>query len=132
MHFRFGFVVVLAGIIAICCATQVGMAGARKLDDPKKTEDKKEDKAPSFKNDVMPILTSACTNCHSGKKKKAGVDLSTYDAVMKTVKTGEPDKSRLVKSVTGQGAKLMPPKAGLPDDQVKILKDWITAGAKND
>ena len=132
MRFRCGFVLFAAGTLAICCSTLTGFAGSNRADDAKKTEDKKDDKTPSFKDDVMPLLSSACVNCHSGKKKKGGVDLSTYDAVMKTVKAGEPDKSRLVKSVIGQGAKLMPPKKGLADDQVKILKDWIMAGAKND
>jgi uncharacterized membrane protein len=106
--------------------------GASPVDEPKKTDDKKEEMTPTFKNDVQPLLNNACMNCHSGKRKKGGVDLSSYDAVIKSVKANEPDKSRLIKSVTGQGAKLMPPKTGLGDDQVKVLKAWIAAGAKND
>jgi hypothetical protein len=132
MRFRCGIVLFAAAALAIYGSTMTGFAHPNRADDAKKTEDKKDDKTLSFKDDVMPLLSSACVNCHSGKKKKGGVDLSTYEAVMKSVKAGEPDKSRLVKSVTGQGAKLMPPKKGLADDQVKILRDWIMAGAKND
>ncbi|HEV3384756.1 MAG TPA: c-type cytochrome domain-containing protein [Gemmata sp.] len=132
MRLRFGFVLFVAGTIALICSSKDDKVGAAPLDETKKTEDKKDDKVPSFKDDVMPILSTACTNCHSGKKKKGGVDLSTYDAVMKSVKAGDPDKSRLIKSVIGQGAKLMPPKTGLGDDQVKILKAWISAGAKKE
>jgi hypothetical protein len=132
---RFGIGAALIGIILF---TMNGSPGAEKakaspLDEPKKAEDtKNEKKTPAFKNDVMPILTNSCTNCHGAKKKRGGIDLSSYELVMKSVKAGEPDKSRLVNSVTGQGAKLMPPKVGLAEDKVKILKDWITAGAKND
>jgi len=90
------------------------------------------DKVPSFKADVMPILTNSCINCHNDKKKKGGVDISSYEAVMKSVKASDADKSRLVKSVLGKGAKLMPPKKGLGEDQVAIIKAWIAAGAKND
>jgi uncharacterized membrane protein len=137
---RFGVVLFVAGIIALCCSMESSTAGMTSLDEPKKTEekkdekkdDKKDEKAPSFKNDVMPILTNSCGNCHAGKKKRGGVDLSTYETVMKSVKASEPDKSRLIKSVIGQGAKLMPPKTGLGEDDVKVLKAWIMAGAKND
>jgi mono/diheme cytochrome c family protein len=132
MLFRFGAVVFVAGIVVLICSAQSNTARAEPVDEPKKTDDKKDDKPPTFKNDIMPIITSACANCHGGRKKRGGVDLSSYDAVMKSVKANEPDKSRLVKSVIGQGAKLMPPKAGLGDEQVKIIKAWIMAGAKND
>jgi uncharacterized membrane protein len=132
MLFRFGTVAFVIGAIVLCSSTGCNTADATPVDDPKKAEDKKDDKTPSFKDDVMPILTNNCGNCHAGKKKKGGVDLSSYDAVMKSIKVNEPDKSRLIKSVIGQGAKLMPPKTGLGDEQVKILKAWITAGAKND
>ncbi|HEV3439569.1 MAG TPA: c-type cytochrome domain-containing protein [Gemmata sp.] len=132
MLLRLGFVLIVACAMALCCLPANSTARAIPFDEPKKTEDKKDQKIPSFKNDVMPIMTDACTRCHGGKKKKGGVDLSSYDAVMKTVKASEPDKSSLVKSVTGQGAKLMPPKTGLGDDQVAVLKAWIAAGAKND
>jgi uncharacterized membrane protein len=91
-----------------------------------------DEKAPTFKTDVMPILKNSCVGCHNSKKAKGRVDLSTYDSVMKSVKASDADKSRLVKSVTGQGAKLMPPKNALPAEQVAILKKWIAAGAKND
>lgn len=118
--------------IALACWCLASASTAEALDEPKKNEDPKSDKTPSFKDDVMPIITNSCGNCHTGKKKKGGVDLTSYDAIMKTVKAGEPDKSRLVKSVLGKGAKLMPPKSGLGEDQVKVLKDWIAAGAKKE
>jgi cytochrome c553 len=131
MPLRLGLVLLVCGLLGVCWASGGGAAAAV-AEEPKKADEKKPEKVPSFKDDVMPILSTACANCHAGKKKKAGVDLSSYDGVMKTVKANEPDKSRLVKSVSGQGAKLMPPKVGLGDADVKTLKAWIAAGAKND
>jgi hypothetical protein len=88
-------------------------------------------KAPSFKDDVRPILATNCTSCHGGKKKKGGIDLVTYTAVMKTVKAGEPDKSRLVKSLSGKGARQMPPKSSLDTKEIDVIKAWVAAGAKD-
>src|SRR5262249_14131836 len=116
------------GVFAVCWVAGSGNPAAAQ--DKKSDEKKPDSKVRSVKNDVAPILNTACTGCHGGAKKKAGIDLSSYDGVMKTVKANEADKSRLVKSVIGQGAKLMPPKKGLPESQVDILKAWIAAGAK--
>ena len=94
-------------------------------------EPKKADKVPTFKADVAPLLNNMCANCHSGIRKKAGLDVASYDSIMRIVKAGDPDKSRLVKSVSGTGAKLMPPKTGLTKAEIEVLKGWIAAGAKN-
>ena len=101
-----------------------------RADEPKKAE--KADKAPAFKADVAPLLNSACSACHAGIKKKAGLDVTNYDSIMKFVKAGDPDKSKLHKSLLGKGAKLMPPKNPLSDDQIAVIDAWIVAGAKKD
>ena len=139
MRVRLGVALVLAGVVAISWSTTGGAAppvpaAPVPAADEKKPDEKKPDeqKVPTYKADVAPILASSCAGCHAGPRKKGGVDTGSYDAVMKSVKANEPDKSRLVKSVTGQGAKLMPPKKGLSDAQVAIIKAWIAAGAKND
>ena len=124
MRLRLAVALLVVGVVWACWAAGGGAAA--------QDDEKKADAAPSFKSDVMPILSTACANCHTGAKKKAGVDVGSYDTVLKIVKASEPDKSRLVKAVTGTGAKLMPPKKGLSDAQVKVIKEWIAAGAKND
>ena len=126
--------VVLLGSLALAVGWAVigTVADAAPVDEPARAGTRIESTAPSFKTEVMPVLRDACVRCHSGRKKKGGVDLSSYEAVLKSVKVNEPDKSRLVKSVTGRGAKLMPPKKGLAEAQVKIIKEWISAGARND
>ena len=50
---------------------------------------------------------------------------------MRTVKSGDPNNSKLYKSLLGgKGVKAMPPKKRLPADQIDIVKDWIAGGAK--
>lgn len=128
MRLPIAMMLLTASMISLSATTASPADKGDKTDEPKKTETK----TPSFKTDVMPILTDACVNCHGANKKKGRIDVSTYEGVAKIVKAGDIDKSRLIKSVTGKGAKLMPPKAGLPDEKIQVLKDWIAAGAKND
>ena len=104
---------------------------AARADEPKKA-DKAADKAPGFKADVAPLLNGACSACHAGVKKKAGLDVTNYDSIMKFVKAGDPDKSKLHNSLLGKGSKLMPPKNPLSDDQIAVINGWIAAGAKKD
>jgi mono/diheme cytochrome c family protein len=127
MRMRLGIAAIVAAFLSVCWAT-TGTAPVM-ADEPKKDDEKK---VPTFKNDVAPLLTSACGNCHTGARKKGGVDLTSYDTIMKTVKANDPDKSKLVMAVSGKGAKLMPPKKGLSDAQIDTLKAWINAGAKNE
>ena len=89
-------------------------------------------KAVSYKTDVAPLLKSACADCHSGAKRKAGLDVTSYDSLMKFVRPGSPEQSKLHKSLIGKGAKLMPPRNPLPKDDVEVLRAWIAAGAKKD
>src|SRR5215467_3571340 len=64
-------------------------------------------RAASFSKDVMPILKASCSKCHTGKDAKGGVDLSSYAAMKKGGKggpvfvEGDPDKSSLVTSISG-------------------------------
>src|SRR5215217_8166699 len=113
----------------------VGMALASRAEEPVKNpppSDAKADKVPTFKADVAPLFKDACSSCHGGLKAKAKLDVSSYDSVVKFVKSGEPDKSKLHMAVTGKGAKQMPPKNPLADDQVALIKAWIAGGAKKE
>jgi hypothetical protein len=104
-----------------------GMTFGSRADEPKKA-----DKVPSYKTDVAPLLKDACSSCHSGARAKARLDVTSYDSLMKFVKAGDPDKSKLHNALLGKGAKQMPPKNPLADDQVATIKAWIAAGAKKD
>jgi mono/diheme cytochrome c family protein len=113
----------------------VGMGLASRAEEPKKAappSDAKADKVPTFKADVAPLFKDACSSCHGGLKAKAKLDVSSYDSVMRHVKSGEPDKSKLHMALLGKGAKQMPPKNPLSDEQVALVKAWITGGAKKE
>jgi mono/diheme cytochrome c family protein len=91
--------------------------------------------AVSFANDVMPILKNSCVSCHGGDQTKAGLDMKTYESLMAgsfngtVVVAGNSADSLLIQMV----AKGKMPKRGdkLTSEQVKLISDWIAAGALN-
>jgi mono/diheme cytochrome c family protein len=98
------------------------------------------DAAPSYSKDVAPFLKKYCADCHNSNKTKAGYDLGTYDSLVRegkkgrtAVVPGEPDKSRVVMVLEGNGKQMPPRKCPQPDKkEVAKLRDWIADGAKND
>jgi len=92
---------------------------------------------PDFQKDIQPLMTKYCVECHGASKPKSGVRLDSYDALIaksrkQSVIPGDPDKSRLVMTMTG-AAKLMPPKKFTPrptTEEIDLIKEWIKAGAK--
>ena len=48
------------------------------------------------------------------------------------VVAGDPANSMIIKAMRGNGAKQMPPGKSIAEDQIKIVEDWIQAGAKNE
>ncbi len=89
----------------------------------------------SYAKDVLPIFQQNCVKCHGGEKTEASLVLKDYAGVTAgsengpVVKPGSAADSELVKLVA-QGKM---PKRGnrLSDSQVKILTDWVNAGAPN-
>ena len=99
----------------------------------------------SFKEDVQPILHDYCVSCHSPGGKgvaKSGLDLTSYEGLMKGTKFGKvvvPDNSEAstftnLLTGTNKGLK-MPPglnASGTLDRQyILILRKWVAQGAKN-
>lgn len=94
-------------------------------------------RAVSFSKEVLPILKTSCGKCHSAGNAKGKLDLSSYAAVKKggtdgpVVVDGDPQKSSLVTSISGDKPE-MPKKAPpLPKAQVTTIWTWIKEGAKN-
>ncbi len=102
--------------------------------DPAKPADPKPagDKVLTFKADIAPLFKDACAGCHSGRKLKAGLDVTSYDSVKKFVKGTDTDKSKICGCLVGKGAKLMPPKNPLAEDQIALVKKWVSGGAKKE
>jgi cytochrome c len=97
----------------------------------------------SFSDDVMPILSGHCFSCHQpgGQgNEKSGLDLSTYEGVMKGTKFGkmvipkDPEGSNLMWLLDWRGA----PETHMPLGKRKLstcdrdmIRQWIRDGAKN-
>ena len=73
-------------------------------------------RAPLFSSEILPILEKNCVACHSAKQKMAGLDLSSFAAMMTgsasgpVIAPGKPERSLLWKMIEGgqmpQGGKL--------------------------
>ena len=97
----------------------------------------------SFKDDVLPIFVGHCFSCHQpgGQgQEKSGLDLSTYEGVMRGTKfgrmviPGDPEASNLMWLLEWRGA----PETHMPLGKKKLsvcdrdaIRAWILEGAKN-
>lgn len=100
---------------------------------------------------VLPILQSNCGGCHGGSSPQAGLNLlgdahdvylrlqqrSTEDPAHPFIQSGQPTSSYLWRKLSGDGSIVgsrMPlnpvnGNAGLPDDQLNDIQNWISYGA---
>ena len=89
----------------------------------------------SYAKDIAPFMQKYCNNCHGLERISRGLDLRTYDTIMKgslngpMVIAGEAGNSRLAQSVLM--GKM--PKRGTKPTQAEIdmLVNWINQGANN-
>jgi hypothetical protein len=95
----------------------------------------------SYSEDVAPVLRGWCVSCHQpgGEGSKAsGLDLTTYEGLMKGTKfgpmviPGKPDESNLMVLIQGE-AKIRMPLAHkqLPNCLRQNIWSWIFEGAKD-
>ncbi|MSU61802.1 MAG: DUF1553 domain-containing protein [Pedosphaera sp.] len=92
-----------------------------------------------YLTEIKPLLRDRCYACHGALKQKADLRLDTALAMLKggkdgpVIQRGEPDQSVIVQRVTATNLEeRMPPEhEGEPFTaaQVKLLRDWIIAGA---
>jgi hypothetical protein len=92
---------------------------------------------PDFDRDIRPILSDRCFHCHGPDSgtREADLRLDSYDgATAFAVVPGKPDESELIARITSDDQSLrMPPVESnltLTDQQKKLLRDWIAAGAE--
>ena len=90
----------------------------------------------NFEDHLTPILRNECASCHNPDKKKAGLDLSTYQGLMAgsengpVVNPGDPDGSVLYKVIAHLEDPYMPKgKAKLADKDIDVFKQFIAMGA---
>ena len=98
----------------------------------------------SYKNDVFPIIHDYCLNCHEPGGKgyeKSGLDMRTYQSLMKgtkfgtVIKPGDSFTSILIQVIEGRvHASIKMPfgmSGGLAKDKIEILKKWVNQGAQD-
>lgn len=98
----------------------------------------------SYKKDVLPIIHDYCLSCHQPGGKgyeKSGLDMRTYESLMKgtkfgtVVKPGDSFTSILIQVIEGRvHASIKMPfgmSGGLAKDKIAVLKNWVNQGAKD-
>ncbi len=95
-----------------------------------------EASAPTDFGSVRAILESRCLTCHGGDHRKSGFSLANHETFALGGGRGavvQPDKleaSRLLEVIEyGNPELAMPPSGALPEDEVKVLREWILSGA---
>ena len=89
----------------------------------------------SYSQDVVPILADRCVKCHGNDKQEGQLDLSSYAAMMAGGKSGnvivpgKADESKLISLISS--GKMPKRGAKLTSDQIRILTDWVNAGAQD-
>jgi hypothetical protein len=94
----------------------------------------------SYTNQIRPLLDQKCGLCHNAADRAGGFDASSPDSLQKGgakagpgVVPGKPAESAVIQYVEGKRQPRMP--KGMPPlapDQIRILRDWIAAGAPSD
>ena len=92
-----------------------------------------------FVTRVAPLLQGHCIGCHGETRQKAGLRLDSFAELMlgsrhgAVVRPGDAKRSELFVRVSlpSSDDKAMPPsgKTPLTDDEVKVIRLWIAAGA---
>jgi len=90
-----------------------------------------------FSHQIVPVLREHCGECHTGDKKKGSFSMNDRASLLtggesgRAVIPGNAAKSPFIEAITTQDPdKQMPPKgARLSPEKVKLLQDWIDAGA---
>ena len=121
-----------AALVAVCSAT--GLAA-----------DAKPAAAPaglvSFFRDVRPIFQTHCHGCHQPAKPMGELVMTHFEGLLKGGESGEaavvpgkPEASNLLAQITPKDGKAEMPKDKEPlsETDLKLIRLWITEGAKDD
>lgn len=88
-----------------------------------------------FFNNIMPIIASNCTmsGCHDDITHADGVSLTTYTKILRYVKPGDANDSKLYEVIMKTNDDRMPPAPMQPLSaaQKSLIQKWINQGAKN-
>src|SRR5439155_22949504 len=89
----------------------------------------------TYHDHILPLVEANCSKCHNSDKKKADLDLTSYQGALKgsgsgvVLASGNPDGSKLWKAVTHSEEPFMPPnRPKLADKDLELIKKWIVGG----
>ncbi len=89
----------------------------------------------TFQDQVLPIFRSSCVNCHNPDAKKAGLDVTSVQAILaggsdgKVATPGDADGSLLYRVLAHTEEPYMPKGGGkFQDKQLAVVKAWIDGG----
>jgi hypothetical protein len=89
----------------------------------------------NYNEHVSPLIEANCSKCHNSDKKKADLDLTSYQGALKgsgsgvIVASGNVEGSKLWKSLTHAEEPFMPPnRPKLADKELEVFKQWILGG----
>jgi hypothetical protein len=92
-----------------------------------------------FSTEVKPLLNRKCLSCHGGVKKKGDYSLLFREEAMSpgasghpSIIPGDPENSELYKRLVDHDPEERMPykEEALAPEEIKLLKDWISQGAK--
>ncbi|QDT65141.1 PSD1 and planctomycete cytochrome C domain-containing protein [Calycomorphotria hydatis] len=93
----------------------------------------------SFGREIKPILARHCFACHGPDVSESGLRLDEAESTLRAADSGEkavlaglPEESELIRRISSTDSfERMPPEGkGLSDEEIVLLKNWITQGAK--
>jgi cytochrome c553 len=85
----------------------------------------------NFPRVVQPILTQHCIKCHQGEKAKAGLNLTSAEAILAgskggpVVVPGNPDGSLMVQVLATGHDTHMPPDEQLKQEHIDAIANWV-------
>jgi WD40 repeat protein len=94
---------------------------------------------PGYQQSIRPILDKHCTGCHQPASKQSDLDLTTYAGFQAGGRrgaafiAGSPEQSLVMQFIAGGVKPSMPlGQAPLTANEISIIRDWISSGAKDD
>lgn len=91
----------------------------------------------SYRETVLPILKQECFECHNTKKKKGGLDMTSFHGLINgglngaVILEAKPEESPIYFSLLKAADPHMPPKKQLSGESISVVKKWISNLAPN-
>lgn len=80
----------------------------------------------TFAADILPIIQSNCSGCHSGNNPSAGLMLETHDQIQACASS-----DNLMNRINGEGAIMPPNSYGIGSCHKNQIQEWINEGMPN-